>query len=318
MRINQLKKLSVIVALLQLIAGNSANAQSFRYWPVLDLWKSEAEVAYSKKEYKKCVVEYDSIIAHYKKYNYTDALVNQATCAALGGDTAQAFLSIKTAINKGYREVHHLTGTQDFESLYQQPTWQTLVAQCKDNERRYLKRNKIELADMREELLTMYDESQKFQRLNYYYQNYGMFQEYTPEFLMQFKNETFKNQFARLIELSKSHDGVVFGKSKVGMDCAQIVIIIVQNANHDPATQDAFAEAIEQSDKGEFQEADVALLLDKRLKHAGKPQRYGTEYMFDSEQGKPTELIVVEDPTTLNQRRKAIGLEPLNEAWYKH
>jgi hypothetical protein len=145
-----------------------------------------------------------------------------------------------------------------------------------------------------------------------------MFQEYSPEFLMKFKDETFKNQFARLIELSKLHDGAVFGKSKVGIDGAQIVIIIVQNANHDPATQDAFAEAIEQSDKGEFQQGDVAYLLDKRLKHAGKPQRYGTAYTFNSEEGKPTEMIEVEDPATLNKRREAIGLEPLNEAWYKH
>ncbi len=313
-----MKKSIILFIFTQILFLNNNQAQSFRYWPVLDLWTSEAEKAYAKKDYKKCVVEYDSIIAHYQKFRYYDALINQATCAALGGDTAQAFSSIKTAINKGYNEVHHLSGTQDFASLYQLPTWQNLVAQCQQNKERFTKRQNIALPEVRDELLKMYDESQKNQRLNYYHQNYGLFQEYSPEFLMKYKEETFKNQFARLIEMSKANGGIVFGKSKVGLDGAQIMIIIIQNANHDPATQDAFSEAIEQSDKGEFQEGDVALLLDKRLYHAGKPQRYGTCYIFNSDEGKPTEMIIVEDPANLNKRREAIGLELLNEAWFAH
>ena len=259
-----MKKTILLLFFTQILAQNTANAQSFRYWPVLDLWTSPAEVAYAKKEYKKCVIEYDTIIAHYQKYSYYDALINQAACAALDNDTTQAFKSIKTAINKGYNEVHHLAGTQDFAALYEMPTWKTLVTECQQNKDRFTKRRNIELPDVRDELLKMYDESQKFQRWNYYHHNYGIFQEYTAEFLMKFKDETFKNQFARLIEMSKAHDGIVFGKSKVGLDGAQIVIIIIQNANHDTATQDAFAEAVENSDKGEFQEGDIALLLDGR------------------------------------------------------
>ncbi len=313
-----MKKSIILFIFTQILFLNNNQAQSFRYWPVLDLWTSEAEKAYAKKDYKKCVVEYDSIIAHYQKFRYYDALINQATCAALGGDTARAFASIKIAINKGYNEVHHLTGTEDFSALYGFPKWQELVAQCQQNKDRYTKRQNIELPEVRDELLKMYDESQKNQRLNYYHQNYGIFQEYSPEFLMKYKEETFKNQFARLIEMSKANGGIVFGKSKVGLDGAQIMIIIIQNANHDPATQDAFAEAVEQSDKGEFQEGDVAILLDKRLYHAGKPQRYGTSYIFNSDEGKPTEMIIVEDPANLNKRREAIGLEPLNEAWFAH
>lgn len=312
-------KKSIFFALLITLSSSFEvlHAQGFRYWPVLDLWKSEAERAFSIKDYKKCVVEYDSIRVRYQKYSLNEVLINQATCAALDGDTTRAFSSVSTAVSKGYRELHHLQGNPFFERLSSYSTWQTLLQRCGENNARFVQRNKIELPEVREELLKMYDESQKFQQWNFYHQNYAMYPEYTPELLMKFKDETFKNQFARLIELSKMHDGSVFGKSKVGSDGAQIIIIIVQNANHDPVTQDAFAEAIEQSDKGEFQESDVAYLLDKRLKHAGKPQRYGTAYIFDSDAGKPTEMIEVEDPATLNDRRKSIGLEPLNKEWYK-
>jgi hypothetical protein len=93
---------------------------------------------------------------------------------------------------------------------------------------------------------------------------------------------------------------------------------LVTNAGHDVPTQSAFIEAMEQSEPGEFMMEDLAYLIDRRLKNNGLPQRYGTNIIMNGETKKPDQIIEVEDPANLNMRRKNIGLEPIDETFFKH
>jgi len=58
---------------------------------------------------------------------------------------------------------------------------------------------------------------------------------------------------------------------------------------------------------GELSESDLALLTDRALVSSGKPQRYGSQAYF-----KDGELVVrpIENPETLDQRRKSLGMIP--------
>lgn len=67
-----------------------------------------------------------------------------------------------------------------------------------------------------------------------------------------------------------------------------------------PLLQDAVA-------RGDASPADLAYLMDRVLMHRGEPQIYGTQYrVMDG----VLELWTVRDPSGLDQRRAALGLEP--------
>jgi uncharacterized protein DUF6624 len=54
--------------------------------------------------------------------------------------------------------------------------------------------------------------------------------------------------------------------------------------------------------------ADLAYLMDRVLMRRGEPQIYGTQY--HQVRDGPLELWTVRDPSGLDQRRIALGLEP--------
>lgn len=64
------------------------------------------------------------------------------------------------------------------------------------------------------------------------------------------------------------------------------------------------------SEAGDADPADMALLTDRVLLAQGKPQRYGTQFA-DAGHG-VMELRPAEDLTTLDARRRAVGLQPLD------
>jgi hypothetical protein len=59
--------------------------------------------------------------------------------------------------------------------------------------------------------------------------------------------------------------------------------------------------------RGDASPADLAYLMDRVLMHRGEPQIYGTQYQV---RRGVLELWTVRDPSGLNQRRTALGLEP--------
>lgn len=58
---------------------------------------------------------------------------------------------------------------------------------------------------------------------------------------------------------------------------------------------------------GDASPADLAYLMDRVLMHRGEPQIYGTQYQV---RDGVLELWTVRDPSGLDQRRAALGLEP--------
>ena len=65
--------------------------------------------------------------------------------------------------------------------------------------------------------------------------------------------------------------------------------------------------------RGDASPVHLAYLLDRVLMHRGEPQVYGTQYSAVG--NGPVEMWTVDDPSGLDQRRAALGLEP--EAAYR-
>jgi hypothetical protein len=103
------------------------------------------------------------------------------------------------------------------------------------------------------------------------------------------------------------------GEPQVGQDGAKAAWLIVQHAISRPALQREALEALRlAAARGEAPAMQPALLEDRIRTLEGKPQRYGTQLDWD-ESGKLSPLPV-EDPPDVDERRRTVGLGPLDAA----
>ncbi len=102
--------------------------------------------------------------------------------------------------------------------------------------------------------------------------------------------------------------------AEVGEQGVAAAWLLVQHADRDPAFQLRVLRALEPhvAQRG-VPLSDYAMLMDRALRHEGKPQRYGSQWTVDP--AKPGQLVLepTEDPTHLNERRARAGLMPIKD-----
>jgi hypothetical protein len=102
------------------------------------------------------------------------------------------------------------------------------------------------------------------------------------------------------------------GRSLVGDDGCRVAGFVVQHAILDPALQRRCVPLLEAAvAAGEAFPFMLAFLTDRVLMELGQPQRYGTQHV-----GGPEGMLVpwpIAEPETVDARRQALGLEPLEE-----
>lgn len=114
-----------------------------------------------------------------------------------------------------------------------------------------------------------------------------------------------KTWLAKLIE---EHGWL--GKTLVGKKGAYNAWLLVQHADQDLPFQKKCLSLMTEMSKGEVAPVNIAYLTDRVLSAESKPQRYGTQCTIEN--GKAV-VKKVEDPENLNQRRKELGLEPIED-----
>ncbi len=102
------------------------------------------------------------------------------------------------------------------------------------------------------------------------------------------------------------------GYSLVGQDGAGAAWLLIQHADKDPQFQAQCLRLMEVAvSKGEASRREYAYLLDRVRMNAGQPQVYGTQFRWNS--ANQLEPYPIENPGEVEQRRRAVGLEPLSE-----
>lgn len=102
------------------------------------------------------------------------------------------------------------------------------------------------------------------------------------------------------------------GRSVAGEDGASAAWRIVQHAIGQPARMRAWLPLLaEAAARGEADPADVAMLDDRIRVLEGRPQRYGTQYDWNTAGTAMVPSGDVEDPSTIDERRAAVGLGPM-------
>jgi len=101
------------------------------------------------------------------------------------------------------------------------------------------------------------------------------------------------------------------GRRLVGEDGAEAAWRILQHAIGDPPLQRSGLELLQRAGPGEVPAWQLAMLEDRIRMFEGRPQVYGTQYDWD-EAGEISPLPV-EDPDGVDERRRSVGLGPLDE-----
>jgi hypothetical protein len=103
------------------------------------------------------------------------------------------------------------------------------------------------------------------------------------------------------------------GEPRVGTDGANAAWLIAQHAIGRPAFQREALEALRlAAARGEVPALQPALLEDRIRTLEGRLQRYGTQ--FDWDESGELGPLPVEDPDGVDERRRAIGLGPLDQS----
>lgn len=114
---------------------------------------------------------------------------------------------------------------------------------------------------------------------------------------------------ARFRELVDRHGWP--SRSTVGEAGSQAAWLLVQHADHDPEFQRRCLELLRAAaERGEADPRHVAFLTDRVLIHEGKLQRFGTQLRMEEGRLAP---IPLEDPREVDERRRSMGLDPLED-----
>lgn len=101
-------------------------------------------------------------------------------------------------------------------------------------------------------------------------------------------------------------------RSQVGSSAASAPFFVIQHSN--AAAQEKYIKMFEAAcRKGEGNWNQYALMFDRMRMNQNKPQRYGTHHYLDPAKGRTDELYPLEDESKVDEWRKEIGLEPLND-----
>ena len=93
-------------------------------------------------------------------------------------------------------------------------------------------------------------------------------------------------------------------------DLASNAWLLAQHADRAPMVQECVLDLISQQRSTLREAQNYAYLTDRVRIGSGRPQVYGTQVQYDDVQGKASPLRL-EDPARVDQRRAAVGLEPL-------
>lgn len=230
-------------------------------------------------------------------------LYNYACVLALDNQFDEAFkyLNKSTARDTSVRPL----SDPDFYFLREDSRWEQFANQeIAKVEEAYGKYNNVELA---KELWGMKMIDQAF-----YYQlevaeNHTGFSSVVVDALWELKQKLNHKNLERLIEIIDENGWPKV--SDVGGTAASAVFLIIQHA--DLEVQEKYLPIMkEAADEGEASWASLAMLIDRVEMRSKRPQIYGSQIQRIDD-----EFIVyqIKDPEYVNQRRKEVGLGPIEE-----
>lgn len=311
--------LGTIYAILILCFPNHTHAQRFLLFNTqkdLSRHIKTGDSCYFAGNYKESIDAYSKITAVvYEEEAYLNQIQNQLAAA----DTGAASASLKLMADSGFYRFWIVEKDLAYEKLRQTTAYPQLVQQLKENFNHYLSKNQIKNADLTRQVMEMYYDDQYYQWMGSFKNRYpSAYTTKTYEQIDALKTNSFRNNVAQLKELFRKH-GYLWYRD-VGKEATHYIWLIVQHADYDRVFQEDYLKALDKAVKRkQALGLDLAYLTDRVRKNKNEKQVYGTQMEYktieDAVKGKSVKMQPwpVEDPEKLDERRKAVGLMPMEK-----
>lgn len=301
-----MKVLIVIIFTLHLIMNSYSQTVPVEYSNLI----IKADSLYTLKEYKSSAFKYNEAFKAFDGKGLLSDRYKSACSWALANFPDSAFFQLKKISSKGYYfNLNKLQNEKAFLSLHDKTEWNLLIEQLKHNQ------DSIE-SKFDKKLIAKLDSLAKED------------QKWRNNITKLHNNELNKDSIDPRIILPNMagvdlRNGVevkkIFYKygfpnlDLVGVRGSQNFWLLVQHQDTDPRFQDSVLTAMKvEVDKGKASKSDYAYLVDRVKRNSGEKQVYGTQLQLNSD-GTSYEPQPVIDPAKLNERRKSVKLETIEE-----
>lgn len=262
---------------------------------------------YTNKHFRESALTYNSAFRDFPQLVKGWDRYNSACSWSLANNADSAFFELEIwAENEGRHSFHvlpyeHLIGDSDFNNIHSDKRWQPLVKKCKEKYQSQLN------LPLKATLDTILVDDQKYRNLlDTTIKTYGI---KSSEFraLAAKTNQTDSINIIKVTRILDKYGWPDY--ATVGNKAIMALFLVIQHANL--TTQEKYLPMLKDAVKEQnLAPADLAILEDRIAIRKGQKQIYGSQLHYDSETKKNI-LYPIEDEANVNERRKSVGLEPL-------
>lgn len=262
---------------------------------------------YQDKDYLQSARSYDTLFKQYKGSGLRSDRYNAACAWALASNVEQAFHYLELVARKDkWDNLTHLLGDRDLVSLHQDKRWDKIVKQVKAN-KEFSERNLDKALVALLDTVFVRDQTMRL-RADSVLKKYGAQSDEVRNYWQQIQ---YQDSIDLLIIKKIIADNGWPGPGLVGVQGAKTVFLVIQHA--DSATHANYLPLLRDAVKQKKASAqDLAMLEDRLLTEQGKAQIYGSQVRWNDSTNS-YELFPIKDEKTVDERRAAIGLPPLEE-----
>jgi hypothetical protein len=277
---------------------------------------TRGDSAFFKNNFKESIKYYKELMTGgYEENMYLNQVQNY-----LGDqDPDHAVQIIGLMADKGFYKSWTLEKDSAYINLKQSPAYLPVLKKVKANFNAYILKNNITKPLIAEQLMWMSYLDQYYQWINSFKRRYEQaYPNLSKNQVDTLTRQTMAENTKSLKQLFSSH-GYLWHNA-IGEIATHQIWLMVQHADRDIPFQEKYLKELKLAAKNKQASLlDLAYLTDRLAKNKGKKQLYGTQMNYktieDPVKGKIPlmELWPVENPEKLDERRKEVGLIPINE-----
>lgn len=261
-----------------------------------------AENLYKQGDYTASASRYSAAFETFGWKGYMPDRFNAARAWAMAGVPDSAYFNLFRIVEKnGYDDQGALDAEPAFSSMRAQPRWAELCQRVKANQ--------PTMPELSKELQVILVEDQRYRTiLDSVNTQFGWNSDEMKALLKKMNQVDLENT-TRVAQILDTHGWL--GNQEVGAQGNQAIFLVIQHA--DINIQEKYLPMMREAQKaGKARGADLALLEDRVLMRNGKKQIYGSQLSTDSQTNK-TYFFPIEDVEHVDERRAAVGLQPIAE-----
>ncbi len=268
-----------------------------------DTLMDRANDLYEEKDYKAAGLLYDEALA-LKNGNYplTGYYKDGIKAWARAGNMDKAYLYLFKLLEKGWITQDELTQSETLKLLKGDARWQEALQRINRKNQRY----GAETAT----LIDIWHKDQTLRRLMACAEEKFQSDSVSMGYFWQMMNVQDSLNLVTVEAIIDKYGWL--GANKIGDQANRTLWLVIQHCNQ-VKVQQKYLPLIKASVlKGETPASKYAFLVDRIAVNLGEPQVYGTQICTDRETGQK-QVCPITDPENVDERRKEVGFEPLQE-----